>query len=223
MKEKRKLDPVAAHLCDEEQRKEISTLGMWLFLSTEVLFFGGLFVGFAIYRSTYAADFIAASGHLKVYLGGINTLVLLTSSFFVALAVLAARKNERQAVTRNLLITIALAVLFLAIKGYEWFGEYQENLVPGVNFSMPNIDPTSAAHQQLFMIFYFIMTGIHGIHMLAGTGVMAWITWRSKNGRGDLSQTELIRIESTALYWHFVDVMWIFLLPLLYLTGLEKL
>lgn len=215
------LDPVASHLSDPRQREEIARLGMWLFLSTEVLFFGCLFVGFTIYRTSYPADFVAASQHLKVGLGTANTFVLLTSSFFVALAVLAAQNGDRMKSTRNLVVTLVLAIIFLFIKGYEWYLEYHEKLVPGINFSMPEASTASAAHQQMFFCFYFIMTGIHGIHMMAGSGVFSWLILRGWRGKGSLTQTERIRIESTALYWHFVDIVWVFLLPLLYLTGLD--
>ncbi len=215
------MDPIAGHLSDAGQREDIARLGMWLFLSTEVLFFGALFLGFTIYRTTYPADFVAASGHLKVALGSANTFVLLTSSFFVALAVMAAERRDRKIATRHLMVTLALALVFLCIKGYEWYLEWDENLVPGINFQMPEASASSAAHQQLFFCFYFIMTGIHAIHMLAGSGVIAWLIWRGRRGTGPLGETEKIRIDSTALYWHFVDVVWVFLLPLLYLTGLD--
>lgn len=214
------MDPVAVHLSDRGQREDIARLGMWLFLSTEVLFFGALFLGFTIYKHTYPEDFIAASKHLKVVLGGLNTLVLLTSSFFIALGVMAAQRGERKAATRYLIVTLVLAIVFLGIKGLEWYQEFGEKLVPGWNFEMPGATEASAAHQQLFFCFYFIMTGIHGVHMIIGSGVILWLILRCRWGTGPLSQTETIRIESTALYWHFVDMVWVFLLPLLYLTGL---
>lgn len=215
------LDPVARHLADREQREDIARLGMWLFLSTEVLFFGALFLGFTIYRLSYPADFIAASKHLNVWLGGLNTFVLLSSSFLVALAVLSAQRGERRGATRYLGLTLLLALVFLGIKGFEWHQEYQEKLVPGWNFHLAEAGESSAAHQQLFFCFYFIMTGVHALHMLAGSGVLTWLILRSRRGYGALSQTETIRIESIALYWHFVDIVWVFLLPLLYLTGLD--
>ncbi|RYD91605.1 MAG: cytochrome c oxidase subunit 3 family protein [Sphingobacteriales bacterium] len=214
------MDPVASHLAEPAQRADVARLGMWLFLSTEVLFFGGMMLGYTVYRMTYPADFIAASGRLKVALGATNTLVLLTSSFFVALAVKSAQRDERRTVVRHLLVTLALAIVFLGIKSYEWYSEYDENLVPGLNFALPGVDAASAAHQQLFFCFYFIMTGIHGVHMMIGCGVIGWLILRGHRGSGPLSQTEVVRVESTALYWHFVDIVWVFLLPLLYLTGL---
>lgn len=215
------IDPTPEHLADPGQRREIARLGMWLFLSTEVLFFGGLFLGFSIYRIAYHADFVAASGHLSVLLGGLNTLVLLTSSLSVALAVLSTNKDDRRGTVRYLTITLALAFIFLGIKGYEWHTEFKEELVPGLNFQLHGVTVSSAAHQQLFFCYYFIMTGIHGLHMLVGSALMIWLIVRSQRGSGRLSQTEIIRIESTALYWHFVDIVWVFLLPLLYLTGLD--
>lgn len=214
------MDSVVSHLTEPAQRADVARLGMWLFLSTEVLFFGGMILAFTVYRMTYSADFIAASARLKVGLGGTNTLVLLTSSFFIALAVLAAQRDDRRSVIRYLLVTLALAIVFLGIKGYEWYSEFNEKLVPGLNFTLPGVDAASAAHQQLFFCFYFIMTGIHGIHMIIGSGVITWLILRGRRETGPLSQTDVVRIESTALYWHFVDIVWVFLLPLLYLTGL---
>jgi cytochrome c oxidase subunit 3 len=208
------MDPVAGHLSDRVQREDIARLGMWLFLSTEVLFFGALFLGFTLYKHTYPK-------HLNVVLGGLNTLVLLTSSFFIAMGVMAAQRSDRNVATRNLAVTLILALLFLGIKSLEWYQEFGEKLVPGWNFQMPGATEASAAHQQLFFCFYFIMTGIHGVHMILGSGVILWLILRCRRGTGPLSQTESIRIESTALYWHFVDMVWVFLLPLLYLTGLD--
>ena len=215
------LDPVARHLADPRQRLEIARLGVWLFLSTEVLFFGALFVGFTLYRHSYPAEFVAASGHLNLWLGGFNTLVLLTSSLFVALAVLGADHGDRRRATRYLIATLALALVFLGIKAFEWYQEYEEHLVPGLNFALPGAEQGWAAHQELFFCYYFIMTGVHAFHMLAGSGVLIWLILRGRRARGPLNQTDSIRIESTALYWHFVDVVWVFLLPLLYLTGFD--
>lgn len=215
------LDAVARHLADPQQRLDIARLGVWLFLSTEVLFFGVLFLGFTLYRRSYPAEFIAASGHLNLWLGGFNTFVLLTSSLFVALAVLGADHGDRRRSTRYLMVTLALALVFLAIKAFEWYREYQDHLVPGLNFSLPGAEAGWAAHQQMFFCFYFILTGVHAFHMVAGSGVLFWLILRGCRGRGPLSQTESIRIEATALYWHFVDIIWVFLLPLLYLTGYD--
>jgi len=216
-----RLDPVAEHLADPGQRLDIARLGVWLFLSTEVLFFGVLFLGFTLYRRSYPAEFVAASSHLNLWLGGFNTLVLLTSSLFVALAVLGADRGNRRSSTRYLMATLTLGLVFLAIKAFEWHQEYAEHLVPGLNFNLPDTDAGWAAHEQLFFCLYFIMTGVHAFHMVAGSGVLAWLILRGWRGRGALSQTESIRIESTALYWHFVDIVWVFLLPLLYLTGFD--
>lgn len=214
-------DPVAAHFADQEQREDAANLGIWLFLTTEVMFFGALFVGFTIYRTHYSSDFVAASRHLDVFLGGLNTLVLLTSSFFMACAVCCANAGNRRGAVRNLAITLVLAIGFLGIKAYEWSTEYHHHLVPGLNFDLPGVATQSAAHQQLFFCFYFIMTGIHAVHMIAGAGVISWLIVHNSRRREPLTATERIRIDATALYWHFVDLVWVFLLPLLYLAGLD--
>lgn len=215
------LDPIASHLSDPGQREEMATLGVWIFLATEILFFGGLFLGYAVYRMSYPETFVAASGHLDVFLGGLNTFVLLTSSLFIAFAVLAAREGDRKRSTKHLAITLVLALGFLGIKFHEWREEAAKNLVPGAGFEIHGVAGEAAAQQHLFFCFYFGMTGLHALHMLIGAGLIGWLVWRGWNGAGRIGATARIRIESVALYWHFVDLVWIFLLPLLYLTGLE--
>ncbi|MBK1882075.1 cytochrome c oxidase subunit 3 [Luteolibacter pohnpeiensis] len=212
------------HLSDSNQRAEMATLGMWIFLTTEVLFFGALFLAFTIYRHKYSADFVAASDHLNVWLGGLNTFILLTSSFFVALAVAAAHAGNRKRTNWHLCATVILAVIFLGIKAIEYHQDFTEKLIPGRHFNVSGTDSSAIAHQQLFFCFYFIMTGIHAFHMIAGTGVMAWMIMKNLRTKEDpMTQTDRIRVESIGLYWHFVDIVWVFLLPLLYLTGLERL
>jgi len=203
-----------AHQFDDiEQQHESAALGMWIFLATEVMFFGGMFLGYAVYRGVYHPAYAQASRHLDVLLGGINTAVLLCSSLTMALAVHAAQLGGRRTVVLFLLATMLLGSVFLGIKGLEYYHKYEERLIPGSHFefSGPNTN-----HAQIFFSFYFVMTGMHALHMIVGIGimlVMIMLTWR-----GNFSAEYYFPIEMSGLYWHFVDIVWVFLFPLLYLV-----
>jgi cytochrome c oxidase subunit III len=198
---------------DTRQQHEAATLGMWTFLATEVLFFGGLFIGYAVYRHAYPAAFQAGSHHLKEFLGASNTAVLLTSSLTVALAVHFVHLQRRIPSVICILLTIALGAIFLAIKGLEYFQEWREHLVPAVNF---HLDAPDAAHVQLFFTFYFLMTLLHATHMVIGLVLMAYLAVVLKAARHMENHSNTV--ENIGLYWHFVDIVWIFLFPLLYLV-----
>ncbi len=200
-----------------EQQREAATLGIWAFLATEVLFFGGALAAYAVYRYHYHTAFAAGSGELKEVLGGINTAVLLTSSFTVALAVHFTRAGRRGAVLAAIVCTLVLGLAFLGIKGTEYAIEYHDHLVPAVNFvaegRFQDVDPR---HVQLFMVFYFITTLIHATHMIVGIGLLTYLALRVP--RGGFVTRRRMTIEVIGLYWHFVDLVWIFLFPLLYLV-----
>jgi cytochrome c oxidase subunit 3 len=199
---------------DPAQQHEASSLGMWAFLLTEIMFFGGLFVGYTVYRTAYPMGFIAGSQHLDVLLGTINTAVLISSSLTMALSVHAAQMGHRQLLTRFLLLTMLLGLVFLGIKGYEYWHKYHESLVPGIRFTYAGPYPSQV---QLFLVFYFLMTGLHALHMVIGLGlltILAVLAWR-----GVFSAAYSTPVEIIGLYWHFVDIVWIFLYPLLYLLG----
>jgi cytochrome c oxidase subunit 3 len=204
-----------AHQFDDlEQQKEASTLGMWVFLATEVLFFGGLFLAYSVYRAWYPDAFAAASHELLVWAGTTNTAVLITSSLTMALAVRAAQTGERRSVMLFLMVTMLLGTAFLGIKAFEYYTEFVEHHVPGPGFQF---EAAHLAHAQLFFSLYFVMTGIHALHMIIGLGIMSvmlWWTWR-----GTITKDYSSPIEVSGLYWHFVDIIWIFLFPLLYLIG----
>jgi cytochrome c oxidase subunit 3 len=204
--------PVAHQFDDFPQQKQADTLGMWTFLATEILFFGGLFLAYAVYRWSYSETFAQASRHLDLWLGGINTAVLLTSSLTMALAVRAAQLRNRRAVLWLLAATIAMAFAFLAIKGFEYHHKFTEHLVPGSSFQFAG---GNAREALLFFWLYFVLTGLHAIHVLVGVGVLGTLmmfTWR-----GGISFENPMPVEITGLYWHFVDIVWVFLYPLLYL------
>ena len=186
---------------------------MWIFLSTEIMFFGGMFLGYALYRGKYAAAYAQASRHLDVLLGGINTGVLLCSSLTMALAVHAAQLGGRRTVVLFLIATIALGGVFLGIKAYEYYDKYEQHLIPGHDFQF---EGPNASHAQLFFSFYFALTGMHALHMIIGVGlmsVMILLTMRRK-----FSAEYYFPLEMAGLYWHFVDIVWVFLFPLLYLV-----
>ena len=204
--------PLAHQFDDLRQQKEASTLGMWAFLITEILFFGGLFAGYAEYRARYPEAFAAGSHHLDVVLGAINTAVLIASSLTMALGVRAAQLGKRKTIVVFLALTVLLGLAFLGIKSVEYTHKFHESLVPGPNFAFDG--PPQA---QLFFSFYFAMTGMHALHMVIGVvlvSLIAFFAWR-----GRYSPTYYGPVEVTGLYWHFVDIVWIFLFPLLYLLG----
>jgi cytochrome c oxidase subunit 3 len=207
--------PALAHQFDSlAQQSEASTLGMWVFLVTEVLFFGGLFCTYAIYRSWYPAAFAAASHELDVTLGTINTVVLITSSLTMALAVHAAQTGDRKLLIRFLIVTMLLGTVFLGIKSFEYYHKFVEHHVPGPSFQF---EKEYAQNAQIFFSLYFIMTGLHAVHMIIGLGIMLVMLYWSWNGT--ITKEYASPIEISGLYWHFVDIVWIFLFPLLYLIG----
>lgn len=205
---------LAHHFESLGQQKEAATLGMWLFLATEVLFFGGLFLVYTTYRSLYPDAFVAASHELIVWAGAINTGVLITSSLTMALAVHAAQTGNRRLLILFLVVTMALGTAFLGIKAFEYYTEWTEHHVPGLNYAF---EPRFYRNAQIFFSLYFLMTGLHALHMIIGLGIMSVMLWWSV--RGTITTEYYNPIEIAGLYWHFVDIVWIFLFPLLYLIG----
>lgn len=197
---------------DAGQQHEASWLGMWIFLATEILFFGGMFTGYILYRSLYPAAFADAGRKLEVALGATNTIVLIGSSLTMAMAVHSAQMGRRKALIGFLLATMGLGLGFLAIKGIEYAHKFERHLVPGSSFAYPE---RFAQQAQLFFSFYFVMTGMHALHMVIGVCLLAALVSKSLKGR--FSPAYYTPVEIIGLYWHFVDIIWIFLFPLLYL------
>src|SRR5205085_10723790 len=196
------------------QQAEAATLGIWVFLATEVLFFSGMLLAFTVMRHAYPAGFAEAGGETKLVIGSVNTAVLLTSSATMAWAVHAAETGHRRLLTWLLVATAALGLVFLALKAVEYSQEYDEHLVPGLNFS----SASPQAHAiELFYFLYFGLTGIHALHLSIGIAIVALIAVRA--WRGTFSPAYYTPVEITGLYWHFVDLVWIFLYPLIYLNG----
>ncbi len=205
---------VAHQFDDDIQQYEASTLGMWAFLITEVMFFGGLFAGFFVYILGHAEAFAEGSKHLDLTLGTVNTMVLLGSSLTMALAVRSAQQGQRTGQMLFLILTMALGVVFLGIKGVEYAHKFEQHLVPGRGFLMEGSDTQAA---QLFFSFYFAMTGVHALHMVVGIGLLSWLLVNAWRGR--YTEAYFTPVEVCGLYWHFVDIVWIFLFPTLYLVA----
>jgi cytochrome c oxidase subunit III len=204
---------VAHQFEDVDQQKEADTLGMWIFLCTEILFFGAMFLAYSVYRGLYHAAFAEASRHLDIVLGGINTAVLLCSSLTMAMAVHAAQYGDNRRMIRFLASTMVFGAAFLCIKFYEYYQKYAESLMPGSHFVWHGKDPL---HASLFFLFYFIATGMHALHMIIGLGLMTVLILLTRKGKFDAHYYNPIEIGG--LYWHFVDIVWVFLFPLLYLV-----
>jgi len=206
---------LAHHFEDLGQQHEASSLGMWLFLATEVMFFGGVFVAYTIYRGMYLPGFEVGSHHMSIKLGALNTVVLLCSSLTMALAVRAASLGKRRHLIMFLVLTLALGLAFVGVKlVFEWYHDYELGFAPGLNWTFAGPHSRGA---ELFFVFYFTLTGIHALHMLIGIGILTVLIVLAARGRFSPENPNVI--EMTGLYWHFVDIIWIFLFPLLYLIG----
>ena len=199
---------------DIEQQRDAAKLGMWIFLATEVLFFGGLFLSYTVYRFLYPDTFAAASRHTEIILGGANTAVLLVSSTLMALAVRASQLYRRRQLVWLLLATAFLGLLFIGIKGLEYHKDFTDHLVPGSGFLWHEANPQAA---EMFFWLYFAMTGLHAIHVTIGILVMLVLALLAQRGR--FEKGNYMTIDLAGLYWHVVDIVLVFLFPLLFLAG----
>jgi cytochrome c oxidase subunit III len=218
------------HFETQEQQREAGTFGMWLFLLTEIMFFGGLFFAYLLYRNWYNPAFVVASNQLSIPLGTANTAILISSGFFMALAVWAAEVRKKQQLVIYLVLTTVFGLAFLGIKYFEYKEKFELHHIPGASFDVSQfinphayglkeepLAPDMAQKTQVFFFLYFAMTGMHALHMVIGIGLLFWLMWRAN--RGEFSAGYVAPIENFALYWHFVDIVWIFLFPLLYLIN----
>jgi cytochrome c oxidase subunit 3 len=204
---------------DLQQQDETTKLGMWTVLATEVMFFGGMFLAYILYRWKYHTGFAVGSNELYMWLGFLNTGVLLCSSLSMALAVDYAKLGRLKPLLINLGITMALGATFLCVKAVEYTIDYHDHLIPGINFDphIEKLDSVTKSHMQMFFVIYFAMTGLHALHMIIGIvaiGILGYMIYRAKFADGTT-------VESLGLYWHFVDLVWVFLFPLLYLIDLS--
>jgi cytochrome c oxidase subunit III len=201
------------HFEDLGQQHDASILGMWFFVTQEILFFGGIFAAYAIYRGLYPAVWSEGAHHQNIVLGTINTAVLIASSLTMALAVYFAQTNKRIATIWALVSTLVLGSVFIGIKGFEYYEHFHEGLLPGSHFTYQS---AVGDKLELYFLFYFAMTGLHALHMVIGAGLLLWFIWRA--WAGHFSEEYYGPVEVMGLYWHFVDIVWIFLFPLLYLV-----
>ncbi len=241
---------LAHHFETAEQQRSAATLGMWVFLATEVLFFCGLLCGYSVYRSVHHETWALASRHLDLWLGTFNTTVLLTSSLTMALAVRSCELQQPRGTAGWLIVTMTLGSMFLIVKAVEYSHKWHDRLVPGAGFDWSG-NATQAGPAELFFSFYFVLTGVHALHMVIGIGVLAWLLWRCRSRKQEpdgnyferngasrrlsprnvaserpvasaIPLTEkqmppLALTENVGLYWHLVDIVWVYLFPLLYL------
>ena len=206
--------PALQHQFDTmEQQQESATLGMWLFLVTEIMFFGGVFMAYMLYRVWYPEAWSEGSRELDIVLGGLNTVVLIGSSLTMALAVRSAQIGAPRATVRWLGATMVLGATFLVVKGFEYAHKFHEHHVPGPDFTF---EGPHARQVEIFLSLYFAMTGLHALHMVIGLGLLAVIAWMAHRRR--FTPEWYAPVEMSGLYWHFVDIVWIFLFPLLYLV-----
>ncbi|HEY2856876.1 MAG TPA: cytochrome c oxidase subunit 3 family protein [Terracidiphilus sp.] len=203
------------HFATSAQQTDASTLGMWTFLITEVLFFGGMFAAYAVYRNMYPAAFASTSKFMDVILGGTNTAVLICSSLTMVLAVRAAQLSKRRDLILFLILTMIFGTIFLGIKAFEYHSKWVEHLVPGFDFQYD--EPRYQHNAQILFFLYFAMTGMHALHMVIGLGLLTFLLVQAK--RRIFNENYFAPVEMIGLYWHFVDIVWIFLFPLLYLIG----
>jgi len=215
------------HFANMEQQRAAGTIGMWVFLVTEIMFFGGMFLAYTLYRNAYPAAFASASNHLDITLGAVNTAVLIFSSFTMAMAVYCTQVGKRQMQILSLILTIILGLTFLGIKTVEYSDKYRDSLIPGKLIPGRPFNPdlhtfhllpgASIRNVEMFYWIYFAMTGMHALHMIIGVGLLTVLLIGSVRRR--YSPEYYNPVEITGLYWHFVDIVWIFLFPLLYLLG----
>jgi cytochrome c oxidase subunit 3 len=217
------------------QQFDATNFAMWLFLLTEVMFFGGLFTAYLIMRNWYYPAFVEGSHHLSIFWGTANTTVLITSSFTMAMSVYSAQMRQKSKLVVYLVLTLILGFMFLCIKAIEWHGEWVDHHVPGLRFTdadfmNPKLDPEvyneyhdaalsqgMAQKTEEYFFLYFAMTGMHALHMIIGIGILSFVVFQAK--RGAYTTGHVTFVENFGLYWHFVDIIWIFLYPLLYLIS----
>ncbi len=208
------------HFADMDQQRETASFGMWMFLLTEIMFFGGLFCAYLVYRASYYQAFVEGSQKMNIWLGATNTAVLICSSLSMATAVRCAQVGQKKLMVILLLVTIVFGFGFLGIKGIEYHEHWENHEFPGPNFDFKTISgepATDAQHTQIYFSLYWAMTGLHALHMVIGIGLVTWLVIGGL--KGAYSPAYYSPVDNIGLYWHFVDLVWIYLFPLLYLIS----
>ncbi len=199
-----------------QQQRETASIGMWVFLITEVMLFGGLFMAFTVYRTMYPTAFVEGSADMSIVLGATNTIVLICSSLTMALSVYSAAVGNQRMLAIFLFATMILGAVFIGIKFTEYYQHYRGHTVPGFWFEWTGAD---GRHVEMFFVFYFLMTGLHALHMFVGEGIL--LTMLLRAGAGAFSSRYHTPVEISGLYWHFVDIIWVFLFAIFYVEGLH--
>ncbi|HZI06219.1 MAG TPA: cytochrome c oxidase subunit 3 family protein [Archangium sp.] len=203
---------LAAHFASLEVQNHAARLGMWLFLGTEILLFAGLFVCYAIYRFLFPEAFAECSRHLDLTMGTVNTIVLITSSFTAAMAVHYAKEAQNKKVVLMFVLTLLMAMGFLVVKYFEYTHKFHEHQLPGPYYAYPGLNAPGVS---AYFTIYFLSTGLHAFHVIIGMIVLAWVTLKAM--RNEFSYHNYTAVELGSMYWHLVDLVWIFLFPMLYL------
>lgn len=204
----------AHHFKSAEHEYTASKQGIWLFMATEILMFGAIFVAYAIFHTLYPDMFAEGASHLDWKLGFTNTLVLIFSSFTMALGIYYCQKNQKQKAVVSLLITLLCGLVFMTIKYFEYHHKFELGLFPGKYFAFADAKHSNLA---LYFSFYFVMTGLHGLHVLIGMGLITWVLIRT--AKGEFNEKYFTPVEGVGIFWHIVDLIWIYLFPILYLIG----
>ena len=215
--------PLAHHFDTPGQQASSAKFGMWVFLATEILMFSGLFLAYFIIRMFYPEMVLSSHELLDKTLGGINTVVLLTSSYTMAMGVRCAQLGDKKGIVRNIALTIGFAGVFMVVKYFEYTGKFAHGIFPGKYFDYAEAAKYAESHghellgkPHIFFGLYFVMTGLHGVHVVVGIGVLVWVLLRAN--KGEFGPRYYAPVENVGLYWHLVDLVWIFLFPLLYLV-----
>jgi cytochrome c oxidase subunit 3 len=202
------------HFSDMEQQREASTMGMWVFLLTEIMFFGGMFAAYLVYRFEYYKAWAEGSAHMEFWYGTVNTVVLICSSLTMALGVRASQVGARRVMVWLLIATVVLGGVFMVVKGFEYHNHWVLHEFPGSNFHVQATDPY---HVEMFFVLYWFMTGFHALHVLIGMALVGTIAYFGHKGKYNAAYHN--PVENAGLYWHFVDLVWLYLYPLLYLIA----
>lgn len=205
------------HYDSPEHQYSTAKQGVWFFMATEILMFGGLFVAYALYKNIYPEIFHFGSKLLDWRMGALNTVVLITSSLTMALGIYYIQQKENNKAFWNLMATVGCGLIFMVVKYFEYAHKFHEHIYPGIHFAYAPAGVDVPINQGLYFSLYFMMTGLHGTHVLVGMGMITWVAFKTR--RGEFGPHYYTPVEGVGIFWHLVDLIWIYLFPLLYLVG----